>query len=127
MYIYRCKLIRVIDGDTIDAEIDLGFSIKVLKRIRLYGINAPETRTRDLQEKSRGKLAKIRLVEILNDLDNVFYLQSTSIGKYGRSLGIIYRDKLVNTDKTTEGDPVFTDSINRQLILEGLAVEYLGK
>ena len=127
MYTYQCHLLRVIDGDTIDAEIDLGFDIKIKKRIRLYGINAPETRTRDLQEKSRGNLAKVRLIEILNDLGNVFYLQSTSVGKYGRSLGIIYRAKPVNMDKTDEGTAVFTDSINRQLILEGLAIEYLGK
>ena len=51
MYNYNAKCIKVVDGDTIDAEIDLGFDIKVTKRIRLAGINAPESRTRDLVEK----------------------------------------------------------------------------
>ena len=54
MYTYKIKLDRVVDGDTIDAEIDLGFDIKVKKRIRFMGINAPESRTKDLEEKARG-------------------------------------------------------------------------
>ena len=61
MYAYNIELIRVIDGDTIDAYIDLGFSVKVKKRIRLAGINTPESRTRDLEEKKRGLAAKDRL------------------------------------------------------------------
>ena len=54
MYVYNAKLVRVIDGDTIDAVIDLGFDVWVKKRVRLYGINTPETRTRDLSEKQAG-------------------------------------------------------------------------
>ena len=72
MYKYNAKLIRVIDGDTIDALIDLGFDVWVKKRIRLYGINTPETRTRDLEEKKAGIAAKDRLSEIMQDCDYEF-------------------------------------------------------
>ena len=65
-YLYEAELIRVVDGDTIDAWIDLGFNITVRRRIRLWGINAPETRTLDLEEKREGKLAKARLEDILS-------------------------------------------------------------
>ena len=54
MYNYKISVLKVVDGDTIDAEIDLGFDIKVKKRIRFLGMNAPESRTRDLEEKARG-------------------------------------------------------------------------
>ena len=57
MYEYGCKITRVVDGDTVDADIDLGFSIKFKSRIRLYGVDTPESRTRNLDEKARGKLA----------------------------------------------------------------------
>ena len=65
MYTYKAKLVRVIDGDTIDAEIDLGFNVLIRQRIRLYGIDTPEARTRDLVEKEKGLAAKQRLTEIL--------------------------------------------------------------
>ena len=65
-YLYEAELIRVIDGDTIDAWIDLGFNITVRRRIRLWGIDAPETRTLDLEEKAEGKIAKARLEEMLS-------------------------------------------------------------
>ena len=58
MYTYKIKLDRVLDGDTIDATIDLGFDISVKKRIRFQGINAPESRTKDLEEKAKGLAAK---------------------------------------------------------------------
>ena len=65
MYTYTIKLIRVIDGDTIDAYIDLGFDVKVKKRIRFMGINTPESRTRDLEEKksipANGELLHLHL------------------------------------------------------------------
>ena len=80
MYKYNAKLIRVIDGDTIDALIDLGFDVWVKKRIRLYGINTPETRTRDLEEKKAGIAAKDRLSEIMKDCDYEFVLVSHGIG-----------------------------------------------
>ena len=112
MYQYKCELLKVIDGDTIDANIDLGFDIYVKKRIRLFGINTPECRTRDKEEKARGLLAKARLTEILEENNNNFILLSTSLGKYGRSLGIIYVD--------TETK----QSVNNQLIKENLAVKF---
>ena len=65
MYVYKAKLDRVVDGDTLDAIIDLGFDITVHKRIRLAGINAPESRTRDLEEKKRGLAAKEALLTML--------------------------------------------------------------
>ena len=66
MYEYRCILRRVVDGDTIDVDIDLGFKVWLRKeRVRLYGINTPESRTRNLAEKKLGLLAKARLKELL--------------------------------------------------------------
>ena len=65
MYDYKAKLLRVVDGDTVDAEIDLGFDVSVKKRIRLVGINTPECRTRDLKEKALGLAAKDRVKAIL--------------------------------------------------------------
>tara|TARA_R100001163_G_scaffold65838_1_gene65561 strand:+ start:8942 stop:9274 length:333 start_codon:yes stop_codon:yes gene_type:complete len=109
MYRYNASALRVIDGDTIDAMVDLGFSVWVKKRIRLYGIDAPETRTRNLEEKARGFQTKERLVELLEKSDNKFVLVSHGVGKYGRCLGTI----LIND----------TD-INQLLIKEGLAGEY---
>ena len=63
MYEYRCTVTRVVDGDTVDAEIDLGFDIVFKSRIRLFGVDTPESRTRDLDEKARGKLASAFLSE----------------------------------------------------------------
>ena len=65
MYTYKAKLDRVVDGDTLDANIDLGFDITVHKRIRLAGINTPESRTRDKEEKKRGLAAKEALCVML--------------------------------------------------------------
>ena len=83
MYQYIAKLIRVIDGDTVDALVDLGFDVWVKKRIRLYGINTPETRTRDLEEKKAGIAAKERLETLISECDGIFILESHGVGKYG--------------------------------------------
>ncbi len=99
------------DGDTIDALIDLGFDIWIKKRVRLYGINAPESRTRDLDEKKRGIAAKNRLIQIFDEVDGKFVLKSRGIGKYGRCLGEIY----VNNNSI---------SVNKQLIIEEHAEIY---
>ena len=69
MYTYKAKLLRVVYGDTIDAEIDLGFKIYIKERIRLAGIDTPETRTRNLMEKTWGQEAKKRVVELLDESD----------------------------------------------------------
>ena len=63
MYQYRCQIVRVVDGDTVDVDIDLGFSVWLKKqRIRMYGIDTPESRTRDLEEKKYGLGAKDFLI-----------------------------------------------------------------
>ena len=68
MFEYSCKLIKVIDGDTIDIDIDLGFGVWLRnQRIRMYGIDTPESRTRDLEEKKYGLAAKAFLTNMLDD------------------------------------------------------------
>ena len=113
MYEYQAYLLRVIDGDTIDVDIDLGFNIKVKKRIRLYHIDTWELRTRDLEEKKRGFAAKARLEDILKQNNNTFVLISHGVGKFGRVLGTI---KVGSID----GDSRLTDVV-KQLISEGYA------
>ena len=108
-YRYKAKLIRIIDGDTIVALIDLGFEIATRKKIRLYGINAPETRTLLEKEKTAGILAKDRLEELLGASNGEFVLVSHGVGKYGRCIGTIYIDK---------------ENINQLLLSEGLAEKY---
>ena len=82
MYQYKVKLIKVVDGDTIDVTIDLGFDITTKKRVRFSGINAPESRTRDLKEKAKGLAAKARVKQILKE-NGSFELHSEELGKYG--------------------------------------------
>ena len=94
MYTYKAKVVRVVDGDTIDALIDLGFDIHKKIRIRMVGMNAPESRTRDLEEKKRGLAAKARLKEILKEGKNKFILESQGVGKYGRCLAVIKVDNV---------------------------------
>ena len=119
MYEYKAKLERVVDGDTIDATIDLGFDVFVKKRIRFAGINAPESRTRDLKEKALGLAAKDRVKAILTE-NPEFTLESTELGKYGRVLGKIHVDKLDGTECLTQV------CLNDQLIKEKHAVAYFG-
>ena len=119
MYTYKAKLQRVVAGDTIDATIDLGFDVFVKKRIRFAGINAPESRTRDLEEKARGLKAKDRVKNILEENEN-FTLHSEELGKFGRVLGKIYLDKLDGKDCLTQV------CLNELLIKEKHAIEYFG-
>ena len=90
MYTYNAKVERVVDGDTVDALVDLGFDTWKKVRIRFYGIDAYESRTRDLEEKEKGLLAKQRVIDILNENNNEFVLKSHGVGKYGRCLGEIF-------------------------------------
>ena len=122
MYEYKIKVLRVIDGDTIDAMIDLGFSVHRKIRIRMYGINTPESRTRDLEEKKLGLQAKARLKEIIENNEERIYLKSYGVGKYGRCLGELFYSLVVDE----EWGEVVKESINKQLIKEGHAVEYFG-
>ena len=118
-YIYRGKLERVVDGDTIDALIDVGFDIWIKKRIRYSGIDTWESRTRDLAEKAKGLEAKARNKELLMEVSSksgYFRLKSHGVGKYGRVLGEIFIE-----DK--EGKQY---NINKTLISEGHAYVYEG-
>ena len=119
MYTYKIKLDRVVDGDTIDAYIDLGFDVSIKKRIRFMGINTPESRTRDLEEKARGLAAKDRVKQLLEGC-NTIQLTSHGVGKYGRCLGELFVDMVDGQEKLT------LESINELLIKEGHAVEYHG-
>ena len=87
-YFYPAELDRVIDGDTITCTLDLGFKIHYWTKIRFYGVNSPESRTRNNREKEAGLRAKARLIELLDEAD--LHIQSYGVGKYGRVLGILY-------------------------------------
>ena len=113
MFEYNATVIKVVDGDTIDAMVDLGFGTWKKVRIRMHGINAPESRTRNLEEKKKGLAAKARLIEMLEENEKHFILISHGVGKFGRCLGEIYI-KGHNT------------SLNKQLISEGHGTEYFG-
>ena len=89
MFEYKAHLLRVVDGDTLDCRIDLGFSVFVKKRIRLMGIDTWESRTKDLEEKKKGLAAKARLIELLQADEGEFTLLSYGVGKFGRVLGEI--------------------------------------
>lgn len=115
MYEYKVKrLVEVIDGDTVDIEIDLGFDVSITQRLRLQGIDAPESRTKDLKEKLLGIKAKDWLDTRLKQPNLIVKtIKPDSTEKYGRMLGIIF----------ISGNPV---SINDQMINEGLAWAYDG-
>ena len=118
-YIYRGKLERVVDGDTIDALIDVGFDIWIKKRIRYSGIDTWESRTRNLEEKAKGLEAKARNKELLMEVSSksgYFRLKSFGVGKYGRVLGEIF---IMDKDGKQW-------NVNETLISEGHAYIYDG-
>jgi micrococcal nuclease len=112
---YVRKVENVVDGDTIDVLIDLGFDILFASRVRLAGIDTPESRTRDLAEKALGLEAKEYLKKALKDAKSVVIKteKMNSSEKYGRILGWIY----VNGD---------TVSLNDMMINDGYAWGYMG-
>ena len=114
MYEYKCEVTRVVDGDTIDCVLDLGFSILHKCRVRLYGIDTPESRTRDLDEKARGKLASKFLQDSIDNGKEIVLRSELkdSKGKYGRVLGSIVVDDL---------------DINKAMVANNLAIEYYGQ
>ena len=123
-YVYRGKLERVVDGDTIDALIDVGFDIWIKKRIRYSGIDTWESRTRDLAEKAKGLEAKARNKELLMEVSSksgYFRLKSYGVGKYGRVLGEIFIEdkdgKLYNINETliSEGHAYIYDGGKKQI------------
>ena len=114
MYEYGCKVTRVVDGDTIDVDLDLGFDIIYKCRVRLYGIDTPESRTRNKDEKVRGKLAAKFLQDAISNGKNVI-LQTQlkdSKGKFGRVLASVFVDGI---------------NINQQMVTNHLAVRYEGQ
>ena len=113
MYTYKAVLDRVVDGDTVDALVDLGFDTWKKVRIRLHGMDAWESRTRDKEEKKKGLAAKAKLTEYLEKNDGEFTLISHGVGKYGRCLGEIKIS-------------AFKESLNQILINEGHAKKYYG-
>ena len=124
---YEAELIKVLDGDTIDCYIDLGFDLKIKKRIRYMGIDTWESRTRDLAEKEKGLAAKARNKELLEA--GTFKIVSHGTGKFGRVLGEVFvspdavgHEVAENVDKSADG----LVSINDILINEGHAYEYDG-
>ena len=127
MYEYKAKLIKVVDGDTVDAMIDCGFSVFRKERIRLKGINAPESRTRNLEEKEKGLAAKARLQELIQQGENEFVVKTSldKKGKYGRLLGEIYKDLEVLT-ASDHCDLNKNLSYNEILLEEGHATLYEG-
>jgi micrococcal nuclease len=116
MYEYRVKKVtKVLDGDTIDVDLDLGFSISYSGRVRLSGIDTPESRTRDLAEKKLGLEAKEYMKSLLDNAKLVVIKteKPDSSEKYGRILGQVFIDGL-------------NISVNQMLIDNGYAWEYDG-
>ena len=116
MYEYKAVVVKVIDGDTVDVDIDLGFNVWLKKqRIRLYGIDTPESRTRDKVEKMFGNLAKAKVLDFCPIGSNIVLQTKTdgSRGKYGRILG-----ELVTLDGP---------NVNTFLVENNYAVTYFGK
>lgn len=117
MYEYAVKkLHKVVDGDTIDVDIDLGFNISYYQRVRLAGIDTPESRTTDKNEKVLGLEVKKRLDEILKAATKIVIRteKPDSTEKYGRILGWVFVD-----DQKT--------SVNENLIKDGFAWDYMGE
>ena len=112
---YVRKVENVVDGDTIDVLIDLGFDILFQSRVRLAGIDTPESRTKDLKEKALGLESKEYLKKALKDAKSVVIKteKMDSSEKYGRILGWLY----INGD---------TESVNDKMINDGYAWGYLG-
>ena len=112
MYEYNCKVKRVVDGDTVDVVIDLGFDIHFATRVRLYGMDTPESRTRNKDEKVRGYMSKDFLEEWMEKDDVIIRTRRDKKGKFGRVLGEMI---------------VRGENVNKLMIKECLAVEYYGQ
>ena len=115
MWTYRCKLKRVIDGDTVDVDIDLGFGIwQMNERVRIMGIDTPESRTRNKEEKVRGLLSKAYLKDAIKKAKKLTIKthKGSETGKFGRILGEIFADGI---------------NLNLKMCTEGYAVQYYGQ
>jgi len=120
MHEYNCTIRRVVDGDTVDVDIDLGFGMWIHnERVRLYGIDTPESRTRDLEEKKAGLFAKDVVLHYLPEgSKQVLKTHKDKVGKYGRVLGEFIMYDAENDCQTT---------INKFMIDHKIGVEYSGK
>ena len=120
MFEYNCTIVKVIDGDTVDVDIDLGFGVWLKKqRIRLYGIDTPESRTRDLEEKKYGLVAKaFVLAHLPLGCTRTLTTVQDKTGKYGRILGKF---------KAYDSDLDAWVNMNQWMIVKHLAVEYHGQ
>ena len=123
VYEYSCKIVRVVDGDTVDVDIDLGFGVWMHKeRIRLHGIDTPESRTRDLEEKKFGLLAKAQVEHFLpkGSIQTLVTVRDKA-GKFGRILGkfIIKAPTFAQPDKST--------TLNEWMIQHCHAAPYFGQ
>tara|TARA_R100001143_G_C3291143_1_gene101287 strand:- start:139 stop:570 length:432 start_codon:yes stop_codon:yes gene_type:complete len=113
MYEYNCTVNRIVDGDTIDVTLDLGFSVLYKSRVRLYGIDTPESRTRDKDEKVRGLLSKEFLKKAVTDEKVVLKTKlKDSRGKFGRVLAEVW---------------VNNQNVNQNMVTENHAVAYFGQ
>ena len=114
MYTYAAKIISVYDGDTVTATVDLGFTVSVRIKVRLYGINTPEIRTKDPSEKKAGYAAR----DFVRDriLDKTVQIRTHSKGKYGRWVATIWE---------IQDGVVSSKSINDELLELGMAVPYM--
>lgn len=118
MYEYNCNIVRVVDGDTVDVDIDLGFGIWVRnERVRLYGIDTPESRTRDLREKFYGKYATEYLIAKLGE-SCILRTKKDRAGKFGRVLGefVVY-----------DGHSDSWKNVNEMMVRDFIAVPYHGQ
>jgi len=115
MYEYKARLIRVIDGDTIDADIDLGFGVWVHQRIKLYGINTPDSKSKDPEIREKGIASRNKLIELL---PREFVIQTilNKRGKFGRVLGKVY----------VQVDEHHKQNINDTMVEEGVATHYFN-
>tara|TARA_E500000331_G_scaffold151410_1_gene147335 strand:- start:522 stop:965 length:444 start_codon:yes stop_codon:yes gene_type:complete len=117
---YKAKVTRVLDGDTFDCTLDLGFDIYLKQRCRMTGMDTPESRTRDKEEKYRGLLSKAYLKDLLKTAKNNVILRcddDDETGKFGRVLAdVIYIKE--------DGSEL---NLNKEMIDKGYAVEYKGQ
>ncbi len=112
-FIYKAKVLRIVDGDTCDVMLDLGFNFFQKGRVRLVGIDTPESRTRDLTEKKYGLAAKDFFVDWVEKYPHIL-VESSEKGKFGRILGTLY-------------DPDKKECFNDLIIEANHAVPYSGQ
>ena len=122
MYEYRVNIVKVVDGDTVDVDIDLGFGVWLKKqRVRLYGIDTPESRTRDLEEKKFGLMAKNYLKDRLSE-GAILKTRLDKKGKFGRILG-----EFLVIDNEGHSRFEVSVNVNEEMVIKHHAVKYYGQ